>query len=89
MMTTAEVCEFLGVHNSTLRRWRQDNQLIQGVHYVKFNRTTLRYNREWMDKFKRSGGRGAHKMEIVRWIRELKAAGESIDFIRIQNGTAH
>lgn len=65
MLTASQVCEDLGIHKNTLRRWRQQGSLVRGVHWVQFNATTIRYDREWMAKFRQSGGKGSHKLEVL------------------------
>ena len=65
MLTASQVCTDLGIHKNTLRRWRQQGALVRGVHWVQFNPTTIRYDREWMEKFRKSGGKGSHKLEVL------------------------
>ena len=65
MLTAREVCETLGIHANTLRRWRQGGVLVKGVHWVQFSPQTIRYDAEWMEKFRQTGGKGSHKMEVL------------------------
>ena len=72
MLTAHQVCTSLNIHSNTLRRWRQNGQLVKGVHWVQFGPQTIRYDEEWMEKFRKSGGRGSHKLEVMA---ALKAVG--------------
>tara|TARA_B100000405_G_scaffold2351_1_gene2001 strand:- start:250 stop:492 length:243 start_codon:yes stop_codon:yes gene_type:complete len=65
MVTPAEACEILGISNVTLKRWRHSNRLIKGIHYTQYGPKTIRYDATWLEKFRRSGGRGHHKMELA------------------------
>ena len=72
MVTPAEACEILGISNVTLKRWRHSNRLIKGIHYTQYGPKTIRYDATWLEKFRRSGGRGHHKMEVADEITTLK-----------------
>jgi len=39
---------------------------MKGVHYTQYGRWTVRYSVEWLKKFRESGGRGAHKLEVFK-----------------------
>ena len=67
-ISSAEACALLGVSASTLKRWRHTNKLMKGVHYTQYGRWTIRYNVSWLEKFRESGGRGAHKMEVFNFL---------------------
>lgn len=70
MLTGREICNDLGIHVNTLRRWRQSGFLVKGVHWVQFGPQTIRYDAEWMQKFRQTGGKGSHKMEVLQALRE-------------------
>lgn len=72
MITAREVCEALGIHANTLRRWRQHGVLVKGVHWVQFNSHTIRYDAEWMEKFRHTGGKGSHKLEVLAALKERR-----------------
>lgn len=70
MKSAREVCEDLGIHMNTLRRWRQQGVLVKGVHWQQFGHRTIRYDVEWMEKFRRTGGKGSHKLEVLARLQE-------------------
>lgn len=72
MLTAPEVSAMLGIHTNTLRRWRQTGVLVKGVHYVQFNSHTIRYDAEWMEKFRTTGGKGSHKLEVLAALKERR-----------------
>lgn len=55
---------FLGISITTLRRWRHQGQLVKGVHYIQYGPNTIRYDRQWLEKFRATGGKGSHKLEV-------------------------
>ena len=72
MVTASEACEILGVSASTLKRWRHSNRLMKGVHYTQYGRCTIRYDVDWLEKFRDSGGRGSHKVDVFNHLRPSK-----------------
>ena len=70
LLRPAEVCDLLGISSKTLKRWRHANRLMKGVHYVQFGRHTIRYDKCWMLDFAASGGRGAHKLKVSKFLAE-------------------
>lgn len=72
MLTAREVCETLGIHTNTLRRWRQSGALVKGIHWVQFSPQLIRYDSKWMEKFRQTGGRGAHKLEVLAALKERR-----------------
>ena len=86
MVTPAEACEILGISNVTLKRWRHSNRLIKGIHYTQYGPKTIRYDATWLEKFRRSGGRGHHKMELADEIMTSTLAHhKSIDLLGMSN----
>lgn len=73
----AEACSYLGISATTLKRWRHSNRLIKGIHYTQYGPKTIRYDATWLEKFRRSGGRGHHKMEVADEITTLKRSHSS------------
>ena len=65
MLSANQVCELLNIHANTLRRWRQGGVLVKGIHWVQFSSQTIRYDATWMEKFRQSGGKGSHKLEVL------------------------
>jgi predicted site-specific integrase-resolvase len=72
MLTAREVCDSLGIHANTLRRWRQGGTLVKGVHWVQFSAQTIRYDAGWMEKFRQTGGKGSHKLEVLAALRDRR-----------------
>lgn len=77
MLTPSEAADVLGVAVSTLASWRQKNRLINGVHYTRYGKQMVRYYRTWIEKFRDSGGRGAHKLEVAEFLEAQHAAGSN------------
>ena len=71
-ISSAEACALLGVSASTLKRWRHTNKLMKGVHYTQYGRWTIRYNVSWLKKFRESGGRGSHKIDVANHLNSMK-----------------
>lgn len=76
LLTPAEACALLGVSTSTLKRWRHNNRLIKGIHYTQYGPKTIRYDALWLEKFRCSGGRGHHKLEVADQITMLKRSSQ-------------
>lgn len=72
MCNVREAAEFLGVSVTTLRRWRHNGNLVKGVHFTQYGPSTIRYNRHWLEKFRASGGKGAHKLEVIQALKALR-----------------
>ena len=73
MITPKEAAANLGVSSSTLSRWRHDNTFMPGVHYVMYGPRIFRYSAEWIEKFRLSGGRGAHKLEVIEFLESQRS----------------
>ena len=77
-VSSSEACALLGISPSTLKRWRHTNKLMKGVHYTQYGRWTIRYNVTWLEKFRESGGRGAHKLEVFKHLQSSNSPGSPL-----------
>ena len=72
MVTPAEACEILGISDTTLKRWRHSDRLMRGVHYVQYGPKTIRYDADWLERFRATGGRGSHKLDVANHLNSMK-----------------
>ena len=72
MVPPAEACEILGVSAATLKRWRHNDRLMRGVHYVQYGPKTIRYSADWLELFRATGGRGSHQFDVARHLDQAK-----------------
>jgi hypothetical protein len=52
-----EAAEMLGVSWFALRSWRTQGDLIEGVHYTRFGRNSIRYIKESLEDWAMSGSK--------------------------------
>ncbi len=71
-----EVKAFLGVEDSTLRRYREKHW-IEGVHWFRINSRTVRYNldliKNWVENRHDSA---AHQRAIAQYLRDKNKKGK-------------
>lgn len=72
MVTPARACEILGISEATLKRWRHSDRLMRGVHYFQYGPKTIRYDADWLERFRTTGGRGSHKIDVANYLSSMK-----------------
>jgi predicted site-specific integrase-resolvase len=60
-----QLCEVVGVATHTIRRWREDGTLTEGIHYVRMSARTTLYNVPLIvDLIACAGDRVAHQRAV-------------------------
>ena len=45
---------------------------MRGVHYFQYGPKTIRYDADWLERFRATGGRGSHKLDIANHLASIK-----------------
>ena len=48
------------------------------MHYTQYGRCTIRYDVDWLEKFRDSGGRGSHKVDVFNHLEAIEVASVAI-----------
>lgn len=72
-----DMAALIGLSAHTLRRYREQGEWQEGIHYSKLNQNTVVYNeRLVLDWVANRNNQDAHKRAIERYLMELSANGE-------------
>lgn len=71
-VTPSKLRDYIDLDSSSLRKLRQNNQLIEGVHYFTQSKTSILYNLQLIESFVRNRQNPeAHLKDVEQWQKTL------------------
>lgn len=71
-ISKSQAADLLSLSPHTLRRYRERGEWVEGIHFIKLNQNTVRYNEKLiLDWVAHRGNPAAHQRAIERYLSSL------------------